>query len=54
MIPDSYPPLRQWLTQLRIDLETQKAIVLLLEQRLELYEQLFQEVVREKEGHSEH
>lgn len=54
VIADSYPPLRQWLAQLKVDLETQKAVVLLLEQRLDLYEQLLQAALKEKEGHSEH
>lgn len=48
MIPDSYPPLRQFLEGLREDLETQKLFLNHLQERLSVYERLMEAALAEK------
>lgn len=48
MIPEAYPPLTQWMVQLREDIEVQKAWLEILEERLDVYEELLKEVLKEK------
>lgn len=50
MIKDSYPPLRQWLERAREDLNVQKAWLEVLEERLDLYEELIKEILKEKQN----
>jgi hypothetical protein len=49
MIKDAYPPLREFLVQLREDLAVQKAWLEVLEGRLEVCEELTIELLKEKE-----
>ncbi len=50
MILDIYPPLREMLDATRIEVAEIKTILALLEKRIDVYEQLMQAVLREKEG----
>lgn len=54
MIPDRYPPLRQWIETLRGEMELCKTTIDVLEGRLRLCEALLMEVLKEKEGEDEH
>lgn len=54
MPTDAYPPLRQWVEKLREEVEIQKAVLANMEGRLAVCESLMAEILRQKEGESEH